>query len=62
MTAIIVMAALILLVTVGFGLPFGFALTVGAMVMVDIRFGLLGLVMLFLIAVYLIYKQEVEEL
>ena len=62
MTAIIVMAALIILVSIAFGLPFGFVLTVGAMVMVDIRFGLLGLVMLFLIAVYLIYKQEVEEL
>ena len=56
------MAVLIVLAAVAFGLPFGFALTVGAMLFVDLRFALVGLVMLFLIAVYLIYKQEVEEL
>ena len=62
MVHIVIMMALIMLVTIAFGIPFGFALTVGAMLFVDLRFAMVGLVMLFLIAVYLIYKQEVEEL
>ena len=62
MTYIIVALVVILVATVLFGVPAGFALTVAAMLTIDLRFAVLGWIMLFGLAVYLIYKEEVEEL
>lgn len=62
MTYIIVALVVILVATVLFGVPAGFALSVAAMLSIDLRFYVIALIMLFGMAIYALFVQETEEL
>ena len=62
MTYIIVALAIILVATVLFGVPAGFALSVAAMLSIDLRFYVIAILMLFGMAIYALFEQETEEL
>ena len=62
MTYIIVALVVILVATVLFGVPAGFALSVAAMLSIDLRFYVIAILMLFGMAIYALFVQETEEL